>query len=323
MDIIKPKKLNKGDLIGIVAPSAPITKEIEVLFYKGIEFLEKDFGLRVTYKKNIFDKHFYNAGTKERRLNEFHEIWANSDVKMVLMAQGGYTSNQLLDGINYDLIKNNPKIFAGISDGTTLLNAIHKKTGLITYHGPDLMFTFGRSLTNNVKENIYKTFFEGDVKFLKENERWNNKVNKNFKKATWNTLKSGLSTGQLIGGHLGTLINLIASGNIDSFENKILFLEGTGTDYEVDSCLTTLKLAGVFDKITGLILGWFEDFSKQETESRKISDIVLDTTIDYNFPILEIGDLGHNVENYVFPIGLDVELDADNKIVRFNEETVK
>ena len=320
--ILKPQKLKAGDLVAIVAPSAPVTKDLMNLFNSGIEFLQKDLGLRTTYTQKIFDKYFYSSGLVEERVKDFILAWQNPEVKMIIMAQGGHSANELLDKLDYNFIKNNPKIFTGISDGTNLLNAINYKTGLVTYHGPDLLFTFGRSLSPQIKENIYKTFFEGNVGRLEENKDWNNKENKNLKSFHWRTLKAGKSQGRLIGGHLGILVSLIASGYIDSFQDKILFLEGTCADYEINSCLTTLRLSGVFDKINGLVLGWFEDFSSQGTNRRLVRDILIEITSDYNFPILEIGDLGHNVENYVFPLGIKVTLDADNKLIIFDENTV-
>lgn len=320
--ILKPQKLKTDDLVAIIAPSSPVTKDLMDLFNVGIDFLQKDFGLRVTYTKKIFDKYFYSAGSVEERTKDFTLAWQNPEVKMIIMAQGGYSANGLLDKLDYNLIKNNPKIFTGISDGTNLLNAISYKTGLVTYHGPDLLFTFGRSLSPQIKENIYKTFFDGNVGRLEENKDWNNKEDKNLTSFHWGTLRTGKSQGRLIGGHLGTLINLIASGYIDSFQDKILFLEGTCPDYEIDSYLKTLKLSGVFEKINGLVLGWFEDFSSQGINRRPVRDILLEIISDYNFPILEIGDLGHNVENYVFPLGIKVTLDADNKLIIFDEKTV-
>lgn len=323
-NVIKPTKLIKGDFVGIVAPSAPISSELMNLFENGIKSLKEDFNLNVLYTKNIFDKYFYSAGTKQVRLDDFHGIWANPKVKMVLMAQGGNTANNLLDSLDYNFIKKNPKIFAGISDGTNLLNAIYQKTEIVTYHGPDLLFTFGRSMFEQVKDNIFETFFDDkEVQELKENKNWNNKNDESLVSSGWNTIKSVKSSGRLIGGHLKTLVNLIASGYISSFHDKILFLEGTGSDFEIDNYLTILKLNGVFDKINGLIVGWFEDFSEQGSIRRPIRNIISEIVGEYNFPILEIGDLGHNVENYVFPIVINATLDADNKIIRFDEKTVK
>ncbi len=119
---IKPKKLQRGDVVGIVSPSGPILPELKKYFEQGVWTLEEEFGLRVKYAERVFARYFYNAGTREERIKEFDEVWADPEVKMVLMSLGGYTANHLLDGIDYEMIKNNPKIFAGISDGTTASN---------------------------------------------------------------------------------------------------------------------------------------------------------------------------------------------------------
>lgn len=322
MKIIKPPKLQKGDAVGIVSPSSPITKELMKQFDEGVRVLKEEFGLKVKYTDRVFDKHFYNAGTRENRIKDFNEMWSDSEVKMVLMSLGGHTANHLLDGIDYEIIKNNPKIFAGISDGTTLVNAIFAKTGLVTYHGPDLLFTFGQLITGQIKRNFFKTFFEGEVGKIEPNKNWIHQEDKTIKNPCWNILRGGKTSGILIGGHSQILVNLVASNYAPDFENKILFLEGTTKDYDVDRELTTLKLAGVFDKINGLILGWFEDFENEGKDRRPIADIVLEVTKDYNFPILEISDLGHNVENYTFPIGCRATIDADNKVISIDEKTV-
>ncbi len=314
MKIIKPQKLKRGDVVGIVSPSSPIPKELKGQFLEGVRVLEEEFGLKVKYTERVFDKYFYNAGTREARIKEFNEVWADSEVKMILMSIGGYTANHLLDGIDYEMIKNNPKIFAGVSDGTTLLNPIFQKTGVITYHGPDLLFTFGQPMTEQIKENIKQTFFEDTEIKLVPNKNWQHQENREIKNPGWRTVRNGKAEGVLVGGHLGCLCDLMSAGYAPDFTDKILLLEGTEEDYETDSQLTRLKLAGVFDKIKGIVLGWFEDFSGQGYDKRRpVRDIILETTKDYDFPILEISDLGHNVENYVFPVGRTVKIDADRK----------
>ncbi len=321
METIKPKKLQKGDVVGIVSPSSPILPELKKNFEQGVKTLEEEFGLKVKYTERIFDKYFYNAGTREARIKEFNEVWADPEVKMVLMSLGGHTANHLLDGIDYEMIKNNPKIFAGISDGTTLLNPIFTKTGLITYHGPDLIFTFGQSMTQQIKENIWQTFFTNEEINLQANKNWVHQENSEIKNPGWRTVRSGKASGVLVGGHLGSLCDLINAGYSPEFEDKILFLEGTEEDFETDSQLTRLKLAGVFEKINGIILGWFEDFAGQGYKNRRpVKDILLEVTKNYDFPILEISDLGHNVENYVFPIGAKAVLDVDKKEIKIYEK---
>ena len=137
--LIVPSMLKDSDTVGIFSPSAPVTSDVYEKFYHGVKTL-KEYGLKVKLGKHVLNKHYYMAGSRAERLQDFHNIWLDPEVRMILMSQGGSIANHLLNGINYDMIVNDPKIFAGMSDGTTLFNAIYAKTGLITYHGPDLLF---------------------------------------------------------------------------------------------------------------------------------------------------------------------------------------
>ncbi len=323
MKTIKPKKLKKGDVVGIVSPSSPIRENFREKFNQGVSFLEKELGLKVKFGKHIFDQHYYSAGTREARIEDFNAIWKDTEVKMILMSQGGYTANHLLDGIDYEMIKNNPKIFAGISDGTTLLNAIFAKTGLVTYHGPDLLWTFGLKISAVFRENLIKTWFEGNVGELHPNPSWEHDERKDISYDGWQCVRGGNATGVLVGGHLGCLCCTVLAGYGPNFKNKILFLEGTYDVAHLDRFLTALKLRGVFSEIKGLILGWFEDHEmKEKDRNREVADMVLEVTRNYSFPILEIGELGHNVENYIFPIGCKATIDSDRKYLSIDEKTV-
>ncbi len=141
MDIIKPKKLKIGDTIGIVSPSGYIAPELKPQFDNGVKFLES-LGLRVKIAKNVFKRYYYSAGTVNERVSDLHEMFADPEVGAIIQSQGGETANELLDHLNWELIKNNPKIFGGMSDGTTLLLSIFAKTGIITLHGPDLLWWY-------------------------------------------------------------------------------------------------------------------------------------------------------------------------------------
>lgn len=320
MKTIIPKRLKKGDTVGIVSPSGRVRNRLGQ-FKRGVKKL-KEMGLKVKYSKHVFDEYYYSAGTRDIRLNDFHRIWSDPKVKMVLMSQGGYTANQLLDGLDYGMIKKNPKIFAGISDGTTLLNAIYAKTGLVTYHGPDLMWTFGLSMPSLIEENIKKTFFEGKVELLAPNPKWKHEKKK-VKYKGWKCVRKGKASGTLVGGHIACLGGIMLSGYGPNMKNKILFLEGTDEIAELDWYFTTLKLNGVFKQIKGLILGWFDNHeAKHKNERREVADMVMEITKEYKFPILEVGELGHCIDNYVFPIGVSATIDAGRKQFSIDGKTV-
>ncbi|MBU4339196.1 LD-carboxypeptidase [Patescibacteria group bacterium] len=325
MQIIKPKKLQKGDTVAIVSPSGGVPKELKGQFNDGVKFLES-LGLKVKICKNALGRYYYSSGTAEERLSDIHEAFSDKNVKAVIMSIGGSTANNLLDGLNFDLIKKNPKIFSGISDGTTLLDTIFSKTGLVTYHGPDLIFGFGLPMSSIFKENLIKTWFEGKVGQLRSNPDWKglDKLNKDEKYKGWQCVQKGKSNGRLVGGNITCLENLDNTEFRPDYKNKILFLEAYMVSIEdVDMVLTHFRQAKVFDEINGLILGHFYGaHALDKNEDREVKDVILEVTKDYSFPILEVGEIGHNVENYIIPIGCRATIDAEKKYFSIDEETV-
>jgi muramoyltetrapeptide carboxypeptidase len=320
---IKPERIRKGDSVGVFSPSWPVTPDVRNQFDKGVESL-KALGLKVRLAEHALGQHYYSAGTRQDRLEDLHSLWHDPEVRMLLMTQGGSTAMHLLDGIDYNLFKEDPKIIAGISDGTSILNAIYAKTGLVTFHGPDLMWTFGLDMSPKIQENVNKTFFEGEVGELRPNERWKHEKKPDIEYHGWKCLRQGKTSGRLIGGHIRVLANTILAGYGPDFDGAILFLEGTDSVALTDRVITALRLRGVFDEIGGVILGWFDESELEEKElTRPVSEAFLEITSDYEFPVLEIGDLGHNVENYVFPIGCKATVDATNKRISIDESPVR
>ncbi len=204
------------------------------------------------------------------------------------------------------------------------MNAVYAKAGLVTYHGPDLIWTFGLEMTPHIKENILNTFFDGHVGELKPNKRWKHQRKTDVQYPGWRCLREGKATGHLVGGHIRVLANTVLAGYGPDFDGAILFLEGTDNVARTDSFITALRLDGVFDRVGGVILGWFEDSELEEKElNRTVSEMFLENTMSYDFPILEIGELGHNVENYVFPIGCRATVDATNMRISIDESAVR
>lgn len=325
MKTIKPKKLQKGDTVAIISPSGGVPKEFMKQFNNGVKFLE-GLGLKVKIGKNALGRYYYSSGTAKERLSDFHEAFADKTVKAVIMSIGGSTANNLLDGLDFDLIGKNPKIFLGISDGTTLLNPIFSKTGLVTYHGPDLIFTFGLPMSPIIKENLIKTLFKGNVGELCPNSEWKglDKLNKNEKYYGWQCVRKGKVSGKLIGGNTTCLTNLDNTKFRPDYKNKILFLEAYELNVEeLDMLFTHFRQTKVFDEINGLILGHFYgSHLADKKQDREVRDVILEITKDYSFPILEIGEVGHNVENYIMPIGCQATIDAEKKHFSIDEETV-
>jgi len=322
MQTIKPRRLQKGDTVGIVSPSSPVPQELRAQFDLGVKTLE-EMGLKVKIGKHAFDICEHSAGTIKGRVEDINSLWADPEVRMVLMSIGGNTAIHLLPYLDYEMMSRDPKIFSGISDGTTLLTAISAKTGIVTYHGPDLIFTFGLPMPEVIRENIMKTFFDGNVNALKPNPNWEHCSNKKVVGGGWRTVREGKASGVLVGGHIECLLTTTFAGYGPDFEGKILFLEGTGKIEHVDRALVALKLHGVFDKINGLVIGWFEGNNYDgPMTGQPPKDLFLERLSEYNFPILEISELGHDVDNYVFPIGCMASIDAGERKFEILEPTV-
>ncbi len=325
MKTIKPKKLHKGDTVAIISPSNAVPKNLMGQFNNGVKTLE-GLGLKVRIGENALGRYFYSSGTIEERLNDIHKAFADKSVKAIIMSTGGNTANNLLDGLDFNLIKKNPKIFSGISDGTTLLNPIFSKTGLITFHGPDLIFGFGLTMSLTIKENLVKTWFEGKAEELNPNPNWKGRdvLNKNEEYKGWQCVRKGKAGGRLIGGNTTCLVNLDNTSFRPNYKGSILFLEAfLSTVKELDRVFTHFRQASIFDEINGLILGHFYGaHALNKKEDREIKDVILEVTKNYSFPILEVGEIGHNVENFIIPIGCEAFIDPERYIFEIREKTV-
>lgn len=289
-------KLKIGDTVGIVAPSRPIIN-IQKEIKNGIRNLE-EMGFKIKFGKNIKNRLFYSAGTPLEKAEDINEMFLDSNVKAIIAATGGSSSNQILEYLNFEMIKNNPKVFIGYSDITTLLLSIYSKTNLITFHGPDV-YEFSR-ITPEAKN-----FFLGlvcrdidEVKFPQSMKIW----------------KDGAGEGALLGGNILMSNGLLGSNYFPDYNKVIWFWEAVGlSPAMIDFHLRQFKNSGNLYKISGMIIGYLHDCSdkKYPEDNRPIKDIVLEVTKDYNFPIIKVDYFGHEVNSfYTFPLGINAIVDT-------------
>jgi muramoyltetrapeptide carboxypeptidase len=322
MKILKPQALQKGDKIGIISPSEPIIYKKK--FQRGIEALKK-LGFRVVLGKNIFKEHgAYMAGTDKERAADLNAMFKNPEIKGIFCSTGGFNSNRLLDLIDYDAIKKNPKVFVGCSDITVLLNAIHKKTGLVAFHGHNVEHGF--SLGFNGRQKRSREYFEkammtgepiGPVKSWGKTE----------------ILKKGKAKGVLIGGNLSALMTLLGTEYEPDWREKILFWEETSqTSQDIDFHLIHLKLCGVFKKISGMIVGKLTkcDILRPDDDWKKEKALSIDQTIfeisrNYKFPIISGISFGHYYHSFhiTIPIGVKATIDTSKKLFSIDELGVR
>lgn len=293
-------KLKKGDTIGVIAPSNYIEKDDLEYINASIALMEAS-GFKVKFGKYVFEDTLGYGTSPEKRATDINWAFKDDEVKTIMCVKGGEDSNTTLDYIDYEMIKKHPKIICGFSDNTSILNAIHEKTGLVTYHGP----TF-KSLTSWETGYAYKQF----IKTFVENTE---SLIMGEPEDEYTTIQAGQTTGELVGGNLSLFTKLVCGKYAVNLQDKILFLEELGFEAApemVNSNIYYLKQNGVFDKIAGLWIGNYEHPSKVSIE-KIIKNAIGD---EYKFPIIKSDNFGHIDKKIIIPIGTKAEINTNEKI---------
>jgi len=303
---VLPAKLKKGDKICVVSPSSPITSELKAQLDSGISKLS-GLGLVVVIAKNAFSNTLGYAATSQEKADDINSSFRDKSVKAIICSQGGENSNSILPLLDYELIKNNPKIFLGISDITVLLIAIYQKTGLITFHGNDIIWGFGRNPSNYDVNEFVDRLLNGATGVVTKN-------------SAWRTIRGGIAEGILIGGNLHCITKLAGTSYFPDFKDKILFLEDYGENRTAEAAsygFHQLDQLGVFKQIKGLWLGHYKTQG-----GFRFEDIAKEVTAKYDFPIIKCDDFGHNTPNTLIPIGIKTRINGDRSEVEITENYV-
>jgi len=311
MTKIYPPKLRKGDKIGVIATSTPITILDEKQIQQGYKYLE-DKGLKVIEHPQCRRGKGYTAGSIKERVEAIHSFVENREIKCVMAFWGGLNTNQILDYLDYDLIRRNPKIFIGYSDFCALLQAITNKAGLVTYMGPAVItFTKPQPLEysweyfskmcmekHNEVEVVDSKTFADDLYFLKKDK--NQRIVK--KNDGRKIFREGRAEGEVLACNLSTLLALLGTEYFPSLKDKILFLE-EAEDFDCrwfHRFMVQLKQIGAFKLIKGLVLGKFMETSKV-SEDQLLS--ILDEVIDDKIPVIYDMNFGHTDPIFTIPNG--------------------
>lgn len=301
-----PERLKKGDKIGVIAPSSPITESSLEDINNAITLMEAS-GFEIVFGKNAFKNTLGYGATAKEKAEDINSMFKNPEIKAIFCAKGGANSNSTFEYIDYEIIKQNPKILCGFSDSTSITNIITQKTGLVTFNGP----TF-KSLTSWETEYAYKQvinkFVLGKTELAEEGDKFY-------------TIKEGVSEGKLIGGNLSLIANLSSGKYSIDFTDKILFIEELAEESDVEmvsNYLYKMKQNEVFDKIKGIWVGNYEG-------KVPLEKILLDTLEgEYNFPIIKSNNFGHIDKKQVIPIGTKARIDTNEEIkIKLLENSVK
>lgn len=316
--IIKPPKLKIGDTVGLIAPASAAFEPSTIR--EGVETLES-LGFKVKIGKYIQEKYGYLAGTDINRVKDLHQMFRDDEVKAIVALRGGYGSMRLLNLIDYDLIKNKPKIFIGYSDITSLNLAIYHKTGLVTFHGPVAISSFSKYTQRYFFSVLTSTDRIGEIMHPEPN-------NPLRPTAHLRTIRSGEATGRLIGGNLTLFTALLGTPYEVNTRGAILFLEETGEEpYDIDRMLTQLLLAGKFDDVAGIIFDRCpnckpSDYKPAFSNTFSLEEVLVDRLGTLNCPVLFGLNVGHEADKPTLPMGINATLDAEQKKLIFEEAAV-
>ena len=328
---MKVKKRNDKLTVGVFSSSSPISATVPVRYNRGKEYLKSkgiDIFDGVLYKK----QDYYRSGSIKERANEFNQLLYCDSIQVLMASIGGNNTNSILPYIDYEYLKKHPKIIIGYSDTTALLLGIYAKTGLVTFYGPALASSFGELppfvywTYENFKSVIcdeisipydYKMPSVWTAEFINWSQQDRGKTEY---KNTWISVIPGTCKGRLIGGNLNTMEGFWGTEYMPEIKKgDILFIEDSLKDAcTIERSFSLLKLAGIFEKVSGIILGKHEKFDDNGT-GRKPYEILLEVLGDCEVPFLAEFDCCHTHPMFILPIGCEIELDVTNKRVTLLE----
>ena len=305
-ELIEPPYLKAGDTVAIVAPSG-ILKNREREVQQAVDLL-KSWGLHAIIGKHVFSKSNHFAGTDDERCEDLQDAMDNPNVSAIWCARGGYGTVRILDKLNYTKFKENPKWVIGYSDITALHNQLHNN-GFMSIHA--LMCV---SLTKDLDEISFTIDTFKSALFGKQS-------NYDLDLAPFN--RFGEAKGKLVGGNLTMLHTMLGSKESIDTSGKILFIEEIGEyKYHIDRMLQSMKRAGYFDNLKGLIVGDMSRMRKNTTLwGTSVEELIIDALADYDFPIAFGMPAGHEKENVAMTLGRTVELKVkrDKTLVVFED----
>ncbi|MFN9225627.1 MAG: LD-carboxypeptidase [Pseudanabaena sp.] len=315
--IIKPAVLKKGDKVGMVAPASYSFEPEDIKIAK--EVIEQ-YGFEVELGAHIASQYGYLAGKDVERASDINKMFRRPDIRGIFTFSGGYGSSRLLHLLDYELIRQNPKVIIGHSDITALVLAIHQKTGLITFHGSSGLSNVGNYAIAHFRRAVMATQNIGEIAKSPYSG-----TDDEARKHRLVTIVSGQANSQLVGGNLSLVVNLLGTPYEIDTKDKILFLEDIGEEpYRIDRMLTQLFLAGKLQAASGFALGHFVDCQAKDGGLRSFSleEVLRDRFEPLGKPTLYNLMFGHITENAVLPLGVNATLDATAKKLVINESAV-
>ncbi|MEO8660558.1 MAG: LD-carboxypeptidase [Bryobacteraceae bacterium] len=317
--LLKPAVLKPGDTVGLITPSTYVADPDKLVL---VDRTIKHFGLKMKMAANVRKRNGYLGGSIDERLDDLHAMFRDPEVNAVFAIRGGYGSPQLLDRIDYGLIRANPKIFLGYSDITALHLAIHRKAGLVTFHGPVTLSRY----TGYTQEHFRKALFSTEPIGSVTNPPESNELRPDH---LLRTIRPGVARGPLMGGNLSLIAATMGTPYEIDTRGKVLFLEDVGEQpYSIDRMLTQLRLAGKLEAAAGIVFGECSECMPREFQPSFESSFSLGEVLDnilggLKIPVLTGLTIGHTADQLTLPLGVMATLDAAKGELLIEESGLK
>jgi muramoyltetrapeptide carboxypeptidase len=305
MHLVRPKPLPSGATIGVVSVSAPEPATEPTFFDRGVEALKQQ-GYEVVLGKHTTEQQAYVTAAAEDLAADLHELFRDEQVTAIICAGGGVNANRLLHHLSWDVIRQHPKILVGVSNPTVLLNAITEQTGLVTFHGPSVVWDFGA---------------EGGAPEFTSTHFWDLLGNSESTfdvpvQEGWRWLREGELSGRVIAGNLASLQGLLGTPYEPDWSGAVLCWEDIAKPVNrLDMMLTHFRDAGVFDRISGMVVGQL--VACEPSSDVTYDRMLLDLLHDYEMPILIEVPFGHTADKLTLPIGAELHASPDSNVLRF------
>lgn len=307
-ELVKPSKLEKGNTIGLISPGSRLHRKDR---YGEIINQIKDLGFEVKVGANAKNRYGYMAGRDKERADDVNAMFADDSVDAIMPFRGGWGCNRILHLIDYELIRENPKILVGFSDITSLLLAVYAKTGLVTFHGPVgksewTPFTT-RNFLNTLSYQQQNTINIPADDFCEDCD-------------SLYVISPGKANGRLIGGNLSVLTAMMGSDYLPEWKDSILFLEDVGENiYRIDRMLTQLKLNGVLDQISGFVFGQCTECERSNPYSLTLEQVFDDHIKPLGIPAFSGAMFGHIENTITLPVGIPARINAQTGRISLTE----
>ncbi|MES2651062.1 MAG: LD-carboxypeptidase [Bacteroidota bacterium] len=295
---IQPPHLKKGDKIAIVCPAKKLPKPIDC----AIQILQS-WGLEVVVGETVTADYHQFAGSDVLRTSDLQKYLNDPEIKAVIAGRGGYGTIRIIDELDFEAFKAEPKWLIGFSDITILLSHAFAKLNTQSIHA-QMPYTFEESTPEAL----------ASLKGILFGEKVNYQYNSNF------INKLGKTEGILIGGNLTLLIAVEGSVSEMDFTDKILFIEDVGEhEYSIDRMMRILKRKGKLSKLKGLIVGAFNELGEEKIPfGQTPEELILELVKDYDYPVCFNFPTGHIDDNRAMVVGAKVSLTINEHEVEFN-----